>query len=798
MKLPISDTRFSIGNLLLRCVQSETFHSQDHMMKFFVFHCLVFAFLSPLFGQPQTPFSTDSASTYLRTIAVDIGARPMGSAAERRGMEFALQKFREFGLSDAYIMFITEYPGFMGSPPTNTRSGVAVGVLRGTTSRIIVLGAHMDSADPSVPGANDDGSGSAAVIELARVLSQRKNQSTIVFALFGGEEAGLQGSRHFVENFADTNRIALMLQLDMANGSPLLFPTLDVAKHSSPEWLVRASYEEFAKLGYTGLHYPTDFFVLMAAMPGGGVGSDHEPFLEKNIPAIDFTSDARDPIHTPQDNFENFKISGLKRSGDLIYKLVERFDAGVPKEKTGSYFLYEVATFPMFVPLWGLQIIVVLSFIIAGVALINVRKRRASYEGTVRPKMPGLKLFLLMLIVQTCVWMSENIVALLKGVRFPWMADINGYFVLAFFAACIGIWLSLQLSRRLHLRQEAYPYFLRATAFLMLLILLFSFSSTKLALYPASALFMLSLAMLVRQPLLRIIFWLLSPHFMFRLFFSEAFDFISRALHSQPDITPGINTVLQLGYILFFSLWAFPFLLGFAAIAFDAHTDLFVKHFRRRLFGIIAFALFAVTIIALSIQESYSKEWLPSVRVEQDYNLDSTRGALTLEGTEYLKNMHLIFMNRDTVLRSSGTEARFEKALPIPEQPWVEVSRSLQTERGDSTRSVELLLHFHFKHQPTRIRVSYSSSRALLSNASSPYALLSTARAVSLQWGAFSDTTLIVPLSFTLAGKDSLKINEHIEVGFVEQPQNVSLTTERPFSIVPRANFMRENPIKLE
>jgi acetylornithine deacetylase/succinyl-diaminopimelate desuccinylase-like protein len=184
------------------------------MMKTFVYLWLLITFACPLHGQSQTPFLTDSAAAYLRTIAVDIGARPMGSANERAAMEFALRKFREFGLSEAYIMPILEYPGSLVSPPTNVRSGVAVGVLRGATSRIIVLGAHMDSADPNVPGANDDGSGSAAVIELARVLSQRKNQSTIVFALFGGEEAGLQGSRHFVENFPDTNRIALMLQLD--------------------------------------------------------------------------------------------------------------------------------------------------------------------------------------------------------------------------------------------------------------------------------------------------------------------------------------------------------------------------------------------------------------------------------------------------------------------------------------------------------------------------------------------------------------------------------------------------------
>jgi hypothetical protein len=269
-------------------------------------------------------------------------------------------------------------------------------------------------------------------------------------------------------------------------------------------------------------------------------------------------------------------------------------------------------------------------------------------------------------------------------------------------------------------------------------------------------------------------------------------------VHSQPDVTPRVNAVLQLSYILFFSFWAFPFLLGFVAIYFDSHIEPLVKHFRGRLFGIIAFFLFAVTLIVLSLRESYSKEWLPSVRVEQSFNLDSTRGTLSLTGTESLKNAHLTFAGRDTVLRGSGTEAEFDNALPMPNQPWVEVSRALQTTPRDSTTLVELLLHFHFIHQPTRIRVSYSTGRPVLSNAASPYALLSTSRTISLQWGAFSDTSLSIPLSFALAGKDSLKIDEHIEVGFVEQPEIVSLAAERPSSFVRRTVFMRDAMIKLQ
>jgi hypothetical protein len=759
---------------------------------------LSYASISSSSGQTQTPFSTDSSTAYLRTISVDIGARPMGSPNERKAMEFALAKFRQFGLNDVYLMPITEYPGYMSGTPTNTRSGVAVGVLRGATERIIVLGAHMDSADPDVPGANDDGSGSAVILELARVLSQRKNESTIVFALFGGEEAGLQGSKYFVEHFSDLNRVALMLQVDMANGTPLLFPTLDAGRRSAPEWLVRASYEEFAKLGHTGLHFPTDFFVFMNAMPGGGVGSDHEPFLEKNIPAIDFTSDARDPIHTPQDNFENFKVSGLKRSGDLIYKLVERFDSGVPEKKSDMYFLYQAGSNPFFIPLWALWCFILISLVVSVAALIIVRRRREIYEGTARPKIPGLKLFLLMLIIQICVWLSENVVSLIKGVRHPWMTNINGYYILAFFGACLGIWLSLRLSPRLRLRHDPYAYYLRAFVFLVLFVALASISSAKLALYPATALFLLGLAMIVRQPILKLLLWLLSPQFMFRLLFTEAFDFLARFMHSQPEITPLINSIIVISFILFFSVWAFPFLLGFAAIYFDSSKDLlWLKILKQRTAGIVAVALFVVTVVVLLQESSYSQEWKPSVRIEENFNLDSSSGSLSVRSPEYLGGTRIAFAGLDTIIAGKTTEVKFEHSLRLPADPWIRIVRTVQTGRKDSMLTVDLVLNLNMKHRPILLKVGYSTMKGKLVNASSPFASGVTGGSISLQWASFPDTSLTIPISFSIRARDSVGLREHLEASFMDGPVPVNVEARQPSSLIRRSYFTLDGLVKM-
>ncbi len=397
----------------------------------------------PFFLHAQTPFSMDSALSYLKTISVSIGARPMGSPNEREALEFGLSKFREFGLNEAYLMPIEAvHADAMSSSSYNTTSGVAVGVLRGKANRIIVIGGHIDSASPFVPGTNDDGSGSAAVIELARVLSHEPLQSTIVFCLFGGEEAGLIGSKYFTNNFPQLDSIVLMLQLDMANGGGILVPTINSSKGNTPVWLVEAAYEEFARLKHSGLFYTTHFFSAMNMVPGGGVGSDHEPFLEKNIPAIDFTSDMNDPIHTPQDDFDHFHPSGLKRSGDLVYALVHRFDGGVPPEKTSKYFLWQIGKRAVLFPLWLLSGFIVLSMALGLLALFLVRKRRIEVTRRQHPIIPALKLFLIAVVIQTCVWLSENLVGVLKGVRFPWMTQPDGYFVLGFLAALVGITLS--------------------------------------------------------------------------------------------------------------------------------------------------------------------------------------------------------------------------------------------------------------------------------------------------------------------------------------------------------------------
>lgn len=756
----------------------------------------------------QTPFSADSAHAYLRVIAGEIGPRTMGSPAERAAMEFAVTKFREFGLDEAFIMPIREASSIALQGGVNTNSGVAVGVLKGRTDRVIVIGGHIDSASPEIPGANDDGSGSACVIELARVLKlrnnegtrqrnndgthQRINESTVVFALFGGEEQGLVGSKYFVKYFDRIDKVDLMLQIDMTNGSEWLLPLTEAGDVSSPEWLVRAAYEEFETLGYSGLSYPTHFYTIMNAIPGGGIGSDHQPFLERGIPAIDFTSNVNDPIHTPQDNLENFLADGLQRSGDLVYNLFVRFDAGTPEERTGSYYLVQLGSVLLFFPLPVLWVFLFLAVSLGVYALLEIRKRRVPEEPKAR--IPGLKLFLLMMIIQTCVWTSENLAGLFAGQRFPWVTDPDGYFFLGLLGGILGIWISIHVGRRLNLTAVAYRYALRTFVFLVVLIILFSLLSVKMAVYPAASLVLLALAFMIRQRFVRLVLWLFSGHFMFRLIFSEGFYLFARSTSHLPA-EGSAPFFVHIFYILFFSLWSFPFLLAFAAIREDRRQDLeWLSSFAKPAGGIAAAIAVLACAVYLSMLPAYSDLWTQPVSVRQAMNFESGRGRVMLTSPDYLDGTTVTVAGRDTLIEGRVTSVNLGEFDPA-DHNWIRVERTVESEKDSATRFT-IGLRIHARTRPYTLSIGYSGGSAKVSDVVTPLLWSQTSTSVTFRWYSFPDTMLYLPVSFTVSGADSVR--EYIEATFLEQAVPVTVRKEsssfQSRTVLEKVSVIRAQP----
>lgn len=712
--------------------------------------------LSTSFLKSQTEFSQENATNILKTLSVEIGPRPMGSEAEQQALRFAAGKFREYGCDTAYIM------AFDRSSRANTKSGIAVAIKHGTAKRIIVIGGHIDSAGPEIPGADDNGSGSAVVMELARVLGKRTMQSTLVFACFGGEEQGLEGSKYFVDHFADIDSVMLMLNIDMANGLGIIDIDGDTHGRSAPPWLIRAAFEEFYNLGYENLRYPTHAFALNYT-PLAGAGSDHESFLEKGIPAVDFTTDPSKPIHTPQDNFENFDPHGLKRSGDVVLKLVERFDGGVPDKQLTNYWLYVIAKTPIFVPYGVIVIFLGITLVCAAIAFILVRTRRAIPMDI---HWSGIKMLLFTFILVFLGWISSDVVGLMKGYRYPWMTDVPLYYVLAGLFVLLGIWLSLIITKKLRLSQCPYIFYKRASIILFLYAGLFAWGNLELAIYPASALFLLSLAMLVRNSAVKFLLFFLSLVWMIRLIFNEWDEFFFRTIAAGGISTTSFpeNLFFNGAMILFFVLYVYPCTLSFAAVYRDAKSPhRILLPFRSR-WGATGIAVLIITMIAyLYPRNVYSNLWYRTVLIEETHEQsgDSSRANLTqkihLRSAEYLDGIRISRAQGDTFLTGRITVAQIPANGNVSPSSWVHIEREERQRKRDDTTDFNITLTLSSLRRPYTVSVTYSSGAKEFRGFSSTKMFTTSRNSRTIKWYSFPDSVLILSVQFETIGNDSVK-----------------------------------------
>lgn len=185
----------------------------------------------------------------------------------------------------------------------------------------LILGGHYDSV-PAGPGANDNASGTATVMEIARVLAAGGRQPGTCFVLFGAEEIGLVGSAHFVNSLSDAERrrITGMLNFDMlavGSGWPLA---------GSPEILDLAAGQARA----LGLEYEAH------AELTPDVGSDHASFIAAGIPSIIFNCFCDPNYHTADDRFEFVQESRLWDAGALGLAVAQTLLQGAAASATNS------------------------------------------------------------------------------------------------------------------------------------------------------------------------------------------------------------------------------------------------------------------------------------------------------------------------------------------------------------------------------------------------------------------------------------------------------------------------------
>ena len=213
--------------------------------------------------------------------------------------------------------------------PTNLTNVFAT--LKGTTDpdRIYIVSGHYDSmcssptdAECDAPGANDDASGTAAVIELARVMSRRKFDATIIFLTVAGEEQGLLGSTYFARQAKEKNwNVEAMFTNDIIGGTTSYKNSPDRQKvrvfsegvpsdeteqqaairrsvggeNDSPSRqlarFIKEQADKYLKNFGVWMIYRRDRYLR---------GGDHIPFLESGFAAVRFTEPNEDYTHQHQ------------------------------------------------------------------------------------------------------------------------------------------------------------------------------------------------------------------------------------------------------------------------------------------------------------------------------------------------------------------------------------------------------------------------------------------------------------------------------------------------------------------
>ncbi|MEX2272479.1 MAG: M20/M25/M40 family metallo-hydrolase [Vicinamibacterales bacterium] len=132
----------------------------------------------------------------------DFDSKHISQPGNLKAAEYLHKTYASFGYAPEYQWF--EPRDRQGNPPFGGRTANVIATLKGTVHPevIYVVSSHYDSVAGG-PGADDDSSGTAALLEAARIMAASPQPATIVFASFTGEEAGLLGSREFVRRTAE-------------------------------------------------------------------------------------------------------------------------------------------------------------------------------------------------------------------------------------------------------------------------------------------------------------------------------------------------------------------------------------------------------------------------------------------------------------------------------------------------------------------------------------------------------------------------------------------------------------------
>lgn len=256
---------------------------------------------------------------------VAVGPHSAGSEGIRRAQEYILGQLKSSGCA------VEEQDFHASTPAGDVAMKNIVAKVPSTNANVIIFASHYDTKRmDNFVGANDGGSSTGVLLELARLLCARKNAATIWLAFFDGEEAfrpqwadpdHTYGSKEMAARLAlsgELRRVKAMILVDMVG------PTNPIYRResSSTAWLKDLIWSTAARLGYGNV------FVNDA----NSIEDDHDPFLQRGVPAvdiIDFESTVLEYWHTPQDTLDKIDPRTLAITGHVLIESLTEVEKNI-------------------------------------------------------------------------------------------------------------------------------------------------------------------------------------------------------------------------------------------------------------------------------------------------------------------------------------------------------------------------------------------------------------------------------------------------------------------------------------
>ncbi len=313
-------------------------------------YLLLFYILCSVFTYAQQ-INVVKIKTHIKFLASDkLKGRGTASQQELTAANYIAKNFKSCGLQPKGNIS-SYYYSFKFKKPKDAHDTVGgemisaidvVGYLDNGAENTVVIGGHFDhlgmgmdhnslDANPEGKihnGADDNASGTAGVIELARYFSenQRKEKFNFLFICFSGEELGLFGSKKYCENpTIDFSKVNYMINMDMIgrlNDSTKKIIIYGVG--TAPDWVPMID------------KIPSNFSI---KKDSAGIGpSDQTSFYLKNIPVLHFFTGQHADYHKPTDDINKINFAGEKKVLEYIVKIIEETEK-IPKlifQKTKS------------------------------------------------------------------------------------------------------------------------------------------------------------------------------------------------------------------------------------------------------------------------------------------------------------------------------------------------------------------------------------------------------------------------------------------------------------------------------